>query len=362
MADAGRGLDMTILHEYGAPRHFEALYYLQRHGTVRQIQAVQFGLHRRLVMALLGRHPGWLRDVLQTVRIGPGLLAKSNQILVLFAAPYDAVIPLFQWLRGRNRVIYWVSWPYWDGSSYPRKPLYRAQIQQWHQFLEGTRTVTVTRAAQQALIRVGAKAVHIPHSVDTSLFTPPRLPRDSSKTRILYVGRLHWEKGVDLLIDLAREGPWHDAEYWFVGDGNLKKAIQTLAKQSNVRYFGYVTDQKRLAEIFRHADLLVLPSRRTEGWEELFGITLIEAMASGLPVVATDCIGPREIVEDEVVGFIVQEGNKRELVDRIDYLVQHPEARAAMGQAGRRQAVAKYDVAVVADAWRHILTSLDKGT
>ena len=77
--------DLTILHEYGVPRHFEALYYLQRHGIVGQIRSVQFGLHRRLVMAALGRHPGWLRDLLQTLRFGPGLLARSNQTLLLFA-------------------------------------------------------------------------------------------------------------------------------------------------------------------------------------------------------------------------------------------------------------------------------------
>ena len=173
MADAPRGLDLTILHEYGAPRHFEALYYLQRQGIIGRIDSVEFGLHRRLVMAALGRHRGWLRNLLETLRVGPGVLAKSNQTLVLFAAPYDPVIPLFQWLRGRNRVIYWISWPYWDGTRYPRKPLYRGQIDQWYQFLQGLTTVTVTEAAQRALADLGANAVRIPHCVDTSVFTPP---------------------------------------------------------------------------------------------------------------------------------------------------------------------------------------------
>lgn len=362
MADPGRGLDITILHEYGAPRHFEALYYLQRHGMVEQIRSVQFGLHRRLVMAALGRHPGWLRDLLQTVRIGPRLLARSNQTLLLFAAPYDPVIPLFQWLKRRNRVIYWISWPYWDGSKYPRRPLYRAQVNQWHRFLEGTAAVTITRTAQEALASLGAKAVHIPHCVDTEAFAPHSVPHDSSTTRILYVGRLHLEKGVDMLLEIAKESPWPNVEYWLVGRGSLERAVQGLPKQCAVRYFGYVQDQRRLAEIYREADLLVLPSRRTKDWEELFGIALIEAMASGLPVIATDCVGPREIVEDGVTGFIVGQGNKQEFVERLGYLVQRPQIRRRMGQEGRQRAVANYDVAVVAQAWRDVLFSLDRDT
>ena len=355
MADAEEPVHLTILHEYGASRHFDALYYLQRRGTIGQIRSVQFGLHRRLVMAALGRHPGWLRDLLQTLRIGPGLLARSNQTLVLFAAPYDPVIPLFHWLRGRNRVIYWISWPYWDGTRYPRKPLYRGQIDQWHRFLEGLTVVTVTEAAQRALADLGANAVRIPHCVDASVFTPPLVPRKSPITKILYVGRLHREKGVDMLIDIAREHHWDNVEYWFVGRGNLEGQVQAASKECAVRHFGYVTDQARLAEIYREADMLVLPSRKTKDWEELFGITLIEAMASGLPVVATDCVGPQEIVDDGATGFIVGQGNKQEFVERLGYLVQRPQIRRCMGQEGRRRAVADYDVAVVAAAWRDVL-------
>lgn len=347
--------NVTILHEYGARRHFEALYYLQAQGTIERIQSVEFGLHRRLVMAMLGRHPGWLPRLAHALKTLPRVLAEPNQTLVLFAAPYDPVVPLFRWLKQRNRVIYWSSWPYWDGSNYPRRPLFRRQISQWHQFLDGIAAVTVTRSAQQVLQELGAKSVYIPHCVDTKVFAPASVSRSSSKTKILYVGRLHWEKGVDILIEIARESPWNDVEFWFVGRGNLERAIRSVPTECGVTYFGYIQDQGRLAEIYREADILVLPSRRHENWEELFGITLIEAMASGLPVLATDCIGPREIVEHGAVGFLVPEGDKQELLERLDYLVRRPDVRERLGREGRNRAVASYDLAVVGEAWRQVL-------
>jgi glycosyltransferase involved in cell wall biosynthesis len=90
-----------------------------------------------------------------------------------------------------------------------------------------------------------------------------------------------------------------------------------------------------LAEHYRRADIFIAPSV----WNEPFGMVIVEAMASGLPVIATRGGGIPEIVRDGETGLLTERGNAAELAEAINYLLKHDEVRRAMGRAGRKRAV-----------------------
>jgi glycosyltransferase involved in cell wall biosynthesis len=94
-----------------------------------------------------------------------------------------------------------------------------------------------------------------------------------------------------------------------------------------------------LAELYRHACFFVLSSD-----EEGLGIVVLEAMASGLAVVSTDCGGPRTSVIPDVTGFLVPTGNAEALAAAMERLVEDRSLRQRMGQAGRRTAEERFSV------------------
>ena len=149
----------------------------------------------------------------------------------------------------------------------------------------------------------------IPIGVDPATF-PPRPGRDTGPPRVLYVGYLTRAKGVDVLLEaaarLARARP--EIRFLFVGDdGYRDKRKQAERLRAKARELG-LSDRagfeggkppEEVARLMRESSVLVLPSRR-----ETFGAVLVEALASGTPVVATRCGGPEDIVTPET-GILV---------------------------------------------------------
>jgi len=164
---------------------------------------------------------------------------------------------------------------------------------------------------------------------------------------------------IDYLLGLICAWEWKDVEFWFVGEGILKKQIEKMQGKYPVRYFGYIENQEKLAEVYRQADIFILPASAT--YEELFGIVLIEAMASGLPVIAANSLGPSEIVDHGVNGYLIPKGNVKALGKAIKHLLENPELRKRMGKEGRKKALEKYDEAIVAKQWQQVMAETGFG-
>lgn len=201
-----------------------------------------------------------------------------------------------------------------------------------------------SRAALASLDDLGVRrAVHQPLGVDTRLFQPARRslrwrrlqgfgPRDKL---LLYVGRYSPEKNLEVLVDaVARIGPGH----WLLtlGAGPCRLA------GAQVRDLGYATDRAQLANIVASVDALV-----HAGDQETFGLAALEALASGIPVIASAHGGLGELV-DERVGAQVPATNGAAFAEAIEATLRRP--RAALARAARRHALA-YD-------WQRVLPSL----
>lgn len=166
---------------------------------------------------------------------------------------------------------------------------------------------------------------------------------DSEKSvnpRICYVGRLVRHKRVrDLIAAFSKvEGRYPEAELYVVGDGSERRRLEKTARKlgvDRVTFTGFVSE-KRKVDILKSSWVLVQPSI-LEG----FGITLIEAMACRLPVIAAGVGGPREVV-DPSCGFLYSPCDVDELADRIEAVLADAKLRENMGDSGRRKVEEKF--------------------
>lgn len=187
--------------------------------------------------------------------------------------------------------------------------------------------------------RLARRVELIPNGVDTAVFHPPaRLPENEPK-RILYVGRLSAEKNLGAIVTAT--GYLGDRVMAvMVGSGPLQGALEAQAKQEGVVVeFPGVIDQRRLPEVYGSADVFVLASF-TEGHPKV----LLEAMACGVPCVASDCAGNRSLVSDGRTGLLFDPHQPKELADRLERLRTEPGLGARLAAAARAEIVARYDL------------------
>jgi glycosyltransferase involved in cell wall biosynthesis len=137
-----------------------------------------------------------------------------------------------------------------------------------------------------------------------------------------------------------------EADLWVVGDrldsdrgADMAAVLRSAGLGYRLRMLGYRSD---IPALLAAADIFTLPSR-FEG----LPMSVIEAMLTGLPVVATNVRGPAEQVVDEVTGLSVAPGDAASLGAALGRLVRDPDLRARMGQAGRQRALDSYDEAKV---------------
>ncbi len=197
-----------------------------------------------------------------------------------------------------------------------------------------TRAVTTpTRKAADFLESTIAISDVIPVScgIDRRNYTPDLTPRDAN--RILFVGRLTTEKGIDVLLRaLAQLEPQLDASLDIVGGGDQRKNLEQLADQlgvaGRVTFHGHASEDD-LRALYTRASVFAIASIA-----ELQSIATMEAMASGLPVVAADAVALPHLVHDGENGFLFEPGNVDELAARLtDVLTASPEERLRMQQA-----------------------------
>jgi phosphatidylinositol alpha-mannosyltransferase len=202
-------------------------------------------------------------------------------------------------------------------------------------------------AARFAGSRLGGSYRIVPNGVDVARFAGAEPADLGPGMKALFVGRLDERKGfrvaVDAFAELARRRP--DLHLVVAGDGPERDALAGLPREirARVRLLGLVPNAE-LPAIEAACDVYLGPSIGGES----FGVVLIEAMAAGLPVVASDIPGYDEVVTDGVEGTLVPPRDPRALAVAADRVLADPDGARAMGEAGRRRA-ATFDWRVVVD-------------
>ncbi len=293
-------------------------------GVERLGHQVAVRLNGATVQVALGAHLG---DALTA------LYRRHRFDLVHVHSPLTPMLPLAA-VRTARRVGLPVIGTFHASARYNwGYALFRRRLQPDFAALDGA--VAVSHAARQFVQRYFDGPVQlIPNGVDTERFRALR-PPVGEPLRVVFVGRLDPRKGVDLLLESFQgvrcQRPGTTLKV--IGDGPCRRGLEGRAKPAGVEFLGAVPPG-RLAAAYAGADAVCAPASRNES----FGIVLLEAMAAGRAVVATDIAGYRDLVEHNVTGILVPPGDAQALAQALVHLADHPADRARLGDNARRQA------------------------
>jgi len=242
------------------------------------------------------------------------------------------------------------------------------------------RFIVVNEQAQNELQNLGIdnnQMVLIPNAVDTSYFClpsskkipPTPLPKGElggiPEYIAVYTGRLEYVKGVDILLKAWKRviQERQNASLMIVGKGSmeeqlramanelgLSELVKTNAKPDSIIFTGPVDDVK---SYLQKADIFVLPSR-TEGISN----SLLEAMASGLPVVATAVAGNKQVVEHEKNGLLVPPENDVRLAKAISRIMQNRTFAEILGKKARETIESRFSIEAIAKDYLSLYSSL----
>jgi glycosyltransferase involved in cell wall biosynthesis len=233
--------------------------------------------------------------------------------------------------------------------------------------LAGTHVIVQNPEDESLLLKAGAAVpqrtrVIRGSGVDLNRYVP-HAPQPGNRLRILLASRLIRSKGIEAFEEVAsRLGSLRDVEFLLAGapdpgnpDALTDAEVEALSRRGHVRSLGHVEE---MAALLSTVDLVVLPTTYGEGVPR----TLVEAAAAGLPLVATDVPGCREIVRPGVNGILVPPGNIDALTSAIDSLLVDPDRRAVMGEASRHIALEFSDERVINDTLQVYAAALGLST
>ena len=199
----------------------------------------------------------------------------------------------------------------------------------------------------------------IPNMIREDLFPLPFAPRKADPFVFLWAGRLEHVKGLDLLLEATKSlGERTNKQFMLrlAGKGSLREELQqqalALGIEDRVSFLGRLSRKEMLMEM-QGANCFVLPSRY-----EAFGVVLIEAMATGLPVIATRSGGPDSIVDSEN-GLLINPGNAEELTLAMQELMSNADLYSA--DEIRKQTLLRYGDAAVMEQYNQLFLKLLSG-
>ncbi len=228
-------------------------------------------------------------------------------------------------------------------ASYSRQHLYRMThpiIKRWHQRLHGN--IAVSKAARRYVNNTFPGDYEIiPNGIDFNHFSADVAPLpqyQDGKLNILFVGRLEKRKGLQYLLDAYGKLKWElpDIRLIVVGPGNPDKESYRIMSSHNLQDVEFVgrVSYEDLPRYYASADIFCSPATGAES----FGIVLLEAMAAGKPVVASDIEGYRGILTDGEQGLLVPKKDSDALAKALEVLARDPELRRRLGGQGNRSA------------------------
>ena len=215
--------------------------------------------------------------------------------------------------------------------------------------------IALTRFQRDLLVKGGLPADRV--EVLSNFLEPDPGVARARRQGFLFAGRLSSEKGVSTLLEAAAQVP---GQVRVAGEGPLSTLVAAAAAAGDVEALGQL-DKTGIFDQLHRAVAMVLPSV----WYEGFPVSVLEAFATGTPVVASRIGSLAEMVEDGVTGLLASPGDANDLAGRLRWAVDHPEEMRQMGSSARREYETKYrgsaHLAALLDTYRRLAGASDRG-
>jgi len=250
----------------------------------------------------------------------------------------------------------------WETIPFNNETIYKKKQLKKYSMSEADLFICYTTRAKKCLLKEGVsekKIKIVKLGVDLSRFkTVKRLKKNY--ITLLFVGRLVKEKGILDLYEAFKkiQSPNHKFRLKIVGEGPLKSKILKLAKQDGLRSLVDVETRsyEQMPKVYPEADIFIMPSKTTKTWEEQYGMVLIEAMASGIPIIAYNSGVILENLGES--GILVKKGDVGALTKTILDLKSNKELRTKLGKMGRERAESFFDSRKTAKQFEEIYMNI----
>jgi glycosyltransferase involved in cell wall biosynthesis len=207
--------------------------------------------------------------------------------------------------------------------------------------------------ANLGLIESANSRVMVSEFVNTDRFQSRDGQSSEGKLIVLMAARLLWDKGVQEFVSAAQmlRESGTPIEFWLAGEPDTEtpgfvpeQRLDEWNQTGVINWLGYCSD---MPEVLSQADIAVLPTHYNEGLPRF----LVEAGATGLPLIATDIEACRRVVEDGKNGFVIPKRNPEQLAKAIEKLAQDASLRKAMGEMSREKVIAEFAEEEVIEEW-----------
>jgi glycosyltransferase involved in cell wall biosynthesis len=273
--------------------------------------------------------------------VGLAALGIARLLKLPISGTYHTAIPQYAQALTSDPAITELTWRYtlW----------YYDQLNVVYAPSESTRRELMAKGLDGRKIRV------YPRGIDTKRFHPTNrngffsaYPQLADRVIFIYVGRVSKEKNLPLLVDAFKQLIKASLPVGLVvvGDGPYRKQMTADTKGLPCVYCGYLMG-KKLSAAYASSDVFVFPSAT-----DTFGNVVLEAQASGLPVIVTDAGGPQENLKPEISGTVVKANDVQELVEAMIRLAGDHSLRQCMGRAARQYAQERSFEAAFLKTWQ----------
>ena len=218
------------------------------------------------------------------------------------------------------------------------------------------KNVGISKASCEFSKHLGAKSTYlVPNGIDISIFkkkkTNLKIKLKISKEYkiITFIGRLIYAKGVQDLISVFPKikEKYPKIKLLIIGDGNYKMELEKISNDKDIIFLG---QRKDIIDILNITDIFINPS-----YSEGLPTSVLEAGAIGLPVIATDVGGTKEIITNQKTGLLIKKKNLKEIKETIIFMLDHPQKMDDYKDNLNKLIKNKFDWEIIFKKWKNIL-------
>ncbi len=248
-----------------------------------------------------------------------------------------------------------------DAYLFPKVSIIHRKLLEFN-FAKADRILSTSHCMAREVSKYTKKNIIVtPFGVDENKFVPVTEKKTKNEFVIGIVKELVSINGIDTLIDafakVLADNPQKNLRLLIAGDGverlKFEEQVERAGMKEFVTFLGRIANSE-VPKVLSNVDVYVSLSR-----SESFGVAMLEAMSCGVPVVASDADGFKEVVPDGVAGFVVPRNNATAAADKISYLLNNREKAAEMGEAARKHVLEYYSwtksVDIMMDVYKMIM-------